>query len=307
MNWGAVMITKENLNEHIESIRECENCQDIQIKKFSPVMDYEDFDGLDDDFKRCACGKRPIDVVMAHVLKIMIEEGIVGEKATLRRNSPVPLSTFYYSTLNPQFIGPEMLILLHPDFTDDAAKRLMSEVSEVKGVLKGSPADVVGQFDRDSPINNFELLEGSDDQTNVVRTLLSEKLIFTKNQSRSHIEVAMTTEDKLVKLHNYLKNNAISTTVAVDGMCGGGAIGIYLLKYGFEKVIFNDIYPEAIETLKRNLELNEIADGFEIHNGPFEDLDVGDVELCVIDAFPGADISEIEKKAEKIANNVLII
>ena len=54
-------------------------------------------------------------------------------------------------------------------------------------------------------------------------------------------------------------------------MCGLGALGIYLLKYGFEKVIFNDINPE------------------------------------MIDAFPGADISEITKKAEKIADNVVVI
>ena len=116
------MITKENLNENIEAIKECENCQDIQIKKFSPIMDYDDFDNLDDDFMRCTCGKRPIDIVMAHILKIMIEEGIVPEKATLRRNSPVPLSGFYYSSLNPQFIGKKTLILLHPDFTADVAQ-----------------------------------------------------------------------------------------------------------------------------------------------------------------------------------------
>ena len=97
------MISKENLDEKIEKIHECENCRDIQIKKFSPIMDYDDFDNLDDDFKRCTCEKRPIDLVMAHILKIMIEEEVVPEKATLRRNSPVPLSNFYYSSLNPQF------------------------------------------------------------------------------------------------------------------------------------------------------------------------------------------------------------
>ena len=99
------MITKKELDEKIEDIRGCGQCVDIQIKKFSPIMDYEDFNSLDDDFKRCSCGKRPIDVVMAHILKIMIEEGTVPKKATLRRNSPVPLSKFYYSSLNPQFLA----------------------------------------------------------------------------------------------------------------------------------------------------------------------------------------------------------
>jgi hypothetical protein len=31
------------------------------------------------------------------------------------------------------------------------------------------------------------------------------------------------------------------------------------------------------------------------------------VDLCVIDAFPGMDIEEIKQKAEKMADNVVII
>ncbi|WP_407422740.1 SAM-dependent methyltransferase [Methanobrevibacter sp.] len=301
------MLTKNDLDEKIDDIQECERCGDVQIKKFSPVSDYMDFDNLDDDFKRCICGKRPIDVVMAHILKIMIEEEIVPEKATLRRNSPVPLSKFYYSSLNPQFLAKRSLILLHPDFTDNAASRLFNEVSEVACVLKGSPQDTVGIFDKDSDINHFEILEGDDTQINVMRTLLGDKVILVKNQSKHHIEVAMTTEQKLVQLHNYLKNNSIEKGIAVDAMCGLGAIGIYLLKYGFEKVIFNDINPEMIESLKVNLEINEIADGYEIYNESFEDLKIDKVDLCVVDAFPDADISKIKEKAEKIADNVIII
>ncbi len=140
-----------------------------------------------------------------------------------------------------------------------------------------------------------------------MRTLLSDKIIIQKNQSIHHIEVAVTTEQKLVQLHNYLDNNDIKTGVALDGVCGLGAIGIYLLKYGFEKVIFNDINPEIIEALKNNLKINGIEKNYEIFNESFENLDIGDVDLCVIDAFPGADISQIKKKAEEIADNVVII
>ena len=256
---------------------------------------------------KCECGKRPLDIVMSHILKIMIEEGIVGENATLRRNSPVPLSSFYYSSLNPQFIGEETLILLHPDFTKNVASRLIDEVPEVKCVLKGSPQSTAGQLDRSSEINHFEILEGDDTQINVMRTLLGEKIVIVKNQSRHHIEVAMTTEQKLLQLHNYLNNKGIEKGVAIDAMCGLGALGIYLLKCGFEKVIFNDINPEMIEALKYNLEINDISDGYEIHNQAFEDLEFGDVDLCVIDAFPGVDIDEIVKKAEEMADDVVII
>ena len=301
------MIGKENLSDKIKSIEACEKCRDVQIKKFSPLKDLIDFDELESDYMRCECGKRPLDVVMSHILKIMIEEKIVNENATLRRNSPIPLSGFYYSSLNPQFIGRDMLILVHPDFTKETALRLLDEVPEVKGVLKGNGRDVVGKFDRDSDINHFELLAGDDTQTNVMRTLLGEKIILVKSQSKQHIEVAMTTEEKLVRLHNYLKNNNIKKGIGIDAMCGCGALGIYLLKYGFEKVIFNDIYAEAVESLKNNLDVNEISEGYEIFNEAFEDLEVEHADLCVIDAYPGADITEIREKAEKIADNVVII
>ena len=279
----------------------------MQIKKFSPLHELIDFNTLTSDYMRCECGKRPLDIVMSHILKIMIESQTVKENATLRRNSPVPLSNFYYSSLNPQFINEKSLILLHPDFTGEVAQRLMNEVPEVAGVLKGSPQDTVGQADKDSKINHFEILAGDDEQTNVMRTLLEDKIILVKNQSKHHIEVAMTIEQKLVQLHNYLNNNDIKKGVALDGMCGLGALGIYLQKYGFEKVIFNDINPEMIDALKNNLKINEITGDCEIHNEAFEELEIGKVDLCVIDAFPNMNITEIQKKAEKIADNVIII
>ena len=296
-----------NLDEKINGIYECENCRDVQIKKFSPLKELIDFETLDGEYLRCNCGKRPLDIVMSHILKIMIESEIVPEKATLRRNSPIPLSGFYYSSLNPQFIGEKSLILLHPDFTKDVASRLISEVPEVKCVLKGSAQVPTGQLDKESEINHFEILEGDDTQINVMRTLLEDKIVIVKNQSKHHIEVAMTTEQKLVRLHNYLNNNDIKKGTAIDGLCGLGALGIYLLKYGFEKVVFNDINPEMIDALKNNLEINDVREGFEIYNEAFENLEVDHADLCVIDAYPGADISEITKKAEKIADNIVII
>ncbi len=301
------MISILDIDEKIKSLEECEKCRDVQIKKFSPLKDLIDFETLNGDYLRCVCGKRPLDIVMSHILKIMIESQIVLENASLRRNSPVPLSNFYFSSLNPQFISKKTLILLHPDFTPEVASQLIEEVPEVACVLKGSPQITAGQEDKNSEINHFEILAGDDSQTNVMRTLLSDKIIIQKSQSRHHIEVAVTTEQKLVQLHNYLDNNKVKTGVALDAMCGLGAIGIYLIKYGFEKVIFNDINSEMIEALKNNLKINGIEKNYEIFNESFEELDVGDVDLCVIDAFPGVDITEIKQKAEEIADTVVII
>ena len=302
--WGVYIL---NLDDKIDSLNECEKCSDVQIKKFTPLKDLIDFGELDGEYMRCECQKRPLDIVMSHILKIMIEEEIVPQDASLRRNSPVPLLNFYYSSSNPQFIGLNTLILLHPNFTEKSGLRLIEEVPEVECVLKGSPNDIIGQVNKDSEINHFEIIGGDDTQINVMRTLINDKIVLVKKQSKHHIEVATTTEEKLIRLHNYLENNDIKKGVAIDAMCGLGALGIYLIKYGFENVIFNDVNPEMIEALKNNLEINDISECYEISNLAFEDLKSDKVDLCVVDAFPGSDIMDIEKKAEKIADAVFIV
>ena len=297
-----------DINKKIEDLYPCKNCKDIQIKKFSPLKDSINLNLIDKNYMKCQCGKRPLDIVMSHILKILMENNIVNSNASLRRNSPVPLSNFYYSNQNPQFIQENSLILLHPDIDDITARKLIDEVPEVVCVLKGSPQEIIGQIDKNSSISHFEILGGNDTQINVMRTLLDEKIIIVKKQSIHHIEVAMTIEDKLLKLHNYLDNNNIKNGIAIDGMCGLGALGIYLLKYGFEKVIFNDINEEMIDQLKYNLKINNIdEDKYEILNNAFEDLKFSNLDLCVIDSFPNSNIDDIVKNAEKIADNVVLI
>lgn len=292
-----------SMKEMIDKLKPCSNCRDVKIKKFAPIRDYPDYDKLNKDFFRCSCGKRPIDIVMGNILKTMVEEGTVLENATLRRNSPVPMPSFCYSTLNPQFLGEDSLILIHPDFDKEVAEKLI-EIPEVKGVLKGNPADTVGIRDIDSDFHEFELLEGKSDRIDVIRTLVGEDIIISKDQKNTHIEVAPTTENKLLKVYNYLETNDVNLKIAFDGMCGSGAVGIFLLKYGFEKVIFNDINPQAITTLKKNLKLNKISDErYEIYNEAIEDLKIMDVDLTLLDPFPGVDIEGIKDNLD----NVLII
>ncbi len=299
--------TKNNLSHKIKMLQECEKCKDIQIKKFTPLKEQIDLTKLNSEYKRCECRKRPIDIVMSHILKIMIEEEIVTEKATLRRNSPVPLSDFYYGNTNPQFINKNTLILLHPDFNQQIAEKLTNEVPEVKGIIKGKPTETVGQLNKNTKIKNYELLAGCDIQSNIMRTIEGNKIIINKKQSEHHIEVSTTSEGKIIKLHNYLENNNIKKGTAIDAMCGCGILGIYLHQYGFKKVIFNDIYNKAIENLKENLQTNDIKDRYEIYNEAFEDMKIDNVDLCVIDPYPQDDAKKIIEKAKEISDNVIII
>ena len=46
---------EDNLDEKVKKLRECENCLDITIKKFSPLSEIIDLNDIDSDYKRCEC------------------------------------------------------------------------------------------------------------------------------------------------------------------------------------------------------------------------------------------------------------
>ncbi|MCC7553053.1 MAG: SAM-dependent methyltransferase [Methanobacteriaceae archaeon] len=328
------IVSYDNLDKKISRLKPCEKCEDISIKKFTPLKDEIDFNLLHNDYKRCECGKRPLDIVMAHILRIMIEENIAPTDATLRKDTPTFLPTVFYSPNNSQFMSYDSIILIHSDFDEKIAKRLFKEIGEVRGVLKGDPEETVGILDKNHDAKVYTLLYGCDIRSDILNTFIKhdnslEKIIINKKQSKNNIEVGSTTEAKLFKLYKYLKNNknlkdnAFNLKV-IDATCGVGAIGIFLLKYGFSEVIFNDIYCGAIKTCLENLKTNgfkfektqdvekiAIGDNFKVYNSSFEDLsdkfEEDYFDLCVIDCFTNVDSSELEKKANKIAKNVLLI
>ncbi|WP_243684195.1 hypothetical protein [Methanosarcina barkeri] len=63
------------------SINHAKIAKQKKIKKFSPLAEQINLDEIDNDFGSCKCGKRHLDIVMSHVLKIMINEGIKDKKS----------------------------------------------------------------------------------------------------------------------------------------------------------------------------------------------------------------------------------
>ena len=94
-------------------------------------------------------------------------------------------------------------------------------------------------------------------------------------------------------------------------MCGPGTLGIYALKRNAERVIFNDIYKDAIDNLKLNLEINQInPNQYEIYNKSLDDLiNLVDskYDIGLIDAFPNVDTADYEDKLKNICKDVIII
>jgi len=340
------IINLKNISKILLNENKCLNCEKksfIEIKKFKPLDEQLDLDNLDDNFGRCSCGKRHIDIVMASILKIMKEENIEFRRFILR-NGPTPLLTPMFNNKNEPFIEKNSLIILHPKFTKNIAKRIMNEVSEVKGVIKGNSKDTVGLMDANSKVISYELLAGSDIRCDIVQSPVGE-IVINKIQHLSYLEFPPSMENKIKRLWEYiqtkqLSKEEISNLTAIDGTCGNGTLGIFLLKLGFKKVIFNDIWrPSTIMTsinlnangfpINKEIEylkdgynidnitnvtdINSIANGnnFEVYNLPFEELNEifsnKTHDICILDCFPGINTDKLEKIAKSLAKDVLII
>ena len=89
----------------------CNKCKDPKFKKFKSLNDQIDLEQLDANYGRCKCGKRHLDLVMAHALKIMIDEGVRDKKSTLR-NSCTPLITPAYPAKSAPFLTERSMVLL---------------------------------------------------------------------------------------------------------------------------------------------------------------------------------------------------
>ncbi|KZX15515.1 ribosomal protein L11 methyltransferase [Methanobrevibacter cuticularis] len=341
------IIHSKDIEKRIKDAAPCSKCVIITLKKFKQLSDQICVSAINNEFGRCVCGKRSIDITMAHILKIMVDEGIDPKSFNLR-NGAIPLSTPLESEQNPQ-LTENSLIILHPDFNEKIAKRIMDEVKEVKGVLKGNSKDIVGIIDIGDECSSYELLAGCDFRCDIIKTPLG-AIAINKKQHAVHLEFSASTENKILKIDNYFKTEHLNkedlpNLTLIDATCGCGALGIYSLNYGFGNVTFNDINRAATEITAINLEANGyevdyilkdngqslkenghsennlIAKGetFEVYNSSIEELSEklsgfdknsennAKFDYCILDSFPQVDNEYFREIAEKIAKNIIII
>ncbi|MEA4956941.1 hypothetical protein SDC9_07487 [bioreactor metagenome] len=256
------IINIENIHNNLKKTQKCSECDTnlpIKIKKFKRIDEQVNLSDIDNTFGRCDCGKRHLDIIMTHVLKIMKTEKVKLREYNLR-NGPVPLLTPLTNNPHNIYLKNDSLIILHDNLTRDIAEIILEEVSEIKGVLKGNPKDTVGKLDANSEENSYKILKGNDIRCDIIQTPMG-KIAINKVQHLSYIEFPNTSESKIVSICNYLKSKnyskeEISKLKVLDGTCGNGTLGIFLLKLGVKEVVFNDVWkPSTIMTLV-NLEAN---------------------------------------------------
>jgi len=305
----------------IESFyRPCTRCKTWNLKKFSPLARQINIDEIDTTFGPCDCGKRHLDIVIAHVLKIMIDEGIKDEKSTLR-DTCVPLITPAYPLNSAPYLPGNSLVILSDKINKKCAQRIVNEVGEVKGVLKGDLRETAGIKDSNFSPNAHELLAGCDMRCDIVQTPYG-TLCIHKDQGKIHIEFPKVKSPKIEILQKVLEK--YDAPSVLDCTCGPGTLGIACLKAGARKVVFNDIWFPAVTMTAINLETN----GFPVERwNPEENvtaegknfkvysLDIRQLEnvlnekfdICIIDTFPGVDTAEFIEAAGRLGKEVVVI
>lgn len=287
------LTTEKNIFNILNKREKCLDCDKnlpIKIKKFKKIEEQIELNKIDNEFGRCHCGKRHIDIVMTHVLKIMKEENIELKRFNLR-NGPIPLLTPMTNQMKGEYIEKDSLVILHSKLTKNVAEKILKEVSEVKGVVKGDSKKTVGIIDSKSEENIYELVGGNDFRCDIIQTPTG-NIIINKIQHLSYLEFPNSIENKIMKLCNYLKTKhytkkELSNLKILDGTCGNGTLGIFLLKLGVKKVVFNDIWKPSTMITSINLESNgfktlerdyhhestiSLGNNFKVFNFSIEDL-----------------------------------
>jgi hypothetical protein len=308
------------LNEIEPFYSPCAECETPKLKKFSPLIKQINLKDINSDFGSCDCDKRHLDVTIAHSLKIMVEEGVKDQKSSLR-NACTPLITPAFPLNSAPYLPENSMVILSTEMTKECAERIITEVGEVKGILKGDLKETVGIKDANFNPNTYELLAGCDIRCDIVPTPYGALCIY-KYQSEVHIEFPRVKSPKIEILREVLEK--YESPSVLDCTCGPGTLGIMCLRAGAGRVVFNDLWFPAAELTAINLEANGspvefldnteglIASGenFKVYCMDIRELeDVLDerFDICIVDAFPDVDTAEFVEAARKLGKKVVVI
>lgn len=330
-NGDCILPAQKVLDELLEIYMACNSCTpEPGPNKSSPVNEE-----MGSSSGRCEkCGRRHIDFVMGNVLTILKRNGLFPGDASLKEVG-TPLITFGFQVPYPPRLGNKSLVLIMDSITKQIAEEIISEVPEVKGVIKrtGSPAKSIGILDTGSKPHTYELLAGCDMRCDVVSSAFGELCIY-KNQSEIHIEFNNT---KVKKMDELYLSGELNNACVVDAFAGPGTLGLLSVLGGAKKVMLNDAWLPAVRNAILNIKANADVLGVKIcyekeqskiigdtpvllakaegnaeilvYHGDARKLDsvIEECDVCLIDTFPSVNPGEFVTICSEIAKKVVVI
>ncbi|WP_424356617.1 hypothetical protein [Methanocella sp. MCL-LM] len=272
------------------------------------------------DAGRCpACGRRHLDIVMAQVLDLLIDSGLKPGNAALK-DVGTPLVALGVDLIDPPRLGKKDVVLVLDEIDRKTAEYVLAKVPEIKGVIRrhGGPGKSVGLPDTGEEPHLYDLLAGCDVRGDVLNSLVGD-FCFYRRQSVMHVEYWRNNSVKIKVLEKMFLQGDLAGKTVVDGMASAGTLGLMAAAAGAEKVILNDAWLPAVESILLNIEANRELLGvglerlrslsglpviggepeliarasgsveLEVYHGDVRKLAgvVKSCDVCIIDPFPG--------------------
>ena len=203
----------------------------------------------------CSCGKRFIDEVFAHMYVIMEEEGDLTPKDPLFTVGS-PLIHPGLALDRPPFLPAKSLLLLSGRVHEKAARRIITEVPEIRGVVRTADyiPGLVSLNPEESP-RTYTLLAGCDVRADIY-PLATGPLVIYKQQSLIHVEFPRA---------GYPKLRAVTSRVGtppvpffVDACSGAGTLGLAAACLGVPHIVMNDAWYASAFWSAFNLNVNRV-------------------------------------------------
>lgn len=319
-SWSCVKAAERVIETAPTLYAKCSSCNDLILDKAEEI----NLTGIRFDSFRCVnCRKRPLDVIMAHILASSVQNknqpGLTLQQVGTPLLSPgVPI----YAP--PQIGHKNLLLLTKQPIIAAASDRILRDVPEVKGVLYGDAKEPFGLAYTGATPRMCRTLAGCDVRADLVTSAHGQLLVY-KSQSKIHIE-----HDHTIKISK-LGMLPVVDRVILDALAGPGTLGLICVLMGARKVILNDAWLPAVENAYLNLQVNRNVLGIqsirrasqtarasgsspylfasakthraviELYHGEFEKFNIEDSEIHVIlvDPFPGTE-AHFEALIEKL-------
>lgn len=203
--------------------------------------------------KPCSCGKRFIDDVFAHMYSIMREEGdLLSHDPLIAVGSPLIHPGFVMD--RPPFLPEKSLLLLSGRIHAKAARRIVAEVPEARGVVKtGGFIPGLASCNADEVPQSHTLLAGCDVRADIY-ALPSGPLVVYKPQSLIHVEFPRAGYPKLQAVADHIGKPPVP--FFVDACSGPGTLGLAAACLGVPHVIMNDAWYASALWSSINIEVN---------------------------------------------------